>query len=134
MLSTPVVRSLWVLRPFTRLRNRGASSANDVQIVGVFSDGIEPAQDASYTVENGRVSFPRVQELPASRDFVLRIRAHALRAGTHKFRAEMVCRDPDIKLVSEVARPFYADDPLSDSQSSETQSADRSKSIQSKVR
>ena len=62
------------------IKNRGASSAKDVNVVGLFSEGIEPeqAEGAMYTVADGRVSFKTIEDLPAGRDVVLRIRAHAV--------------------------------------------------------
>jgi hypothetical protein len=63
-----------------------------------------------YTVADGRVNFRTIEELPAGRELVLRIRARATAAGTHVFRAEVVCRDLEIKLAAEETTRFYADD------------------------
>lgn len=95
-----------------RIENRGASSAKDVNVVGLFSEGIEPeqAEGAMYTVTDGRVSFKTIGDLPAGRDVVLRIRAHAVQPGTHIFRAEVLCRDLEIKLAAEETTRFYTDD------------------------
>ena len=41
---------------------------------------------------------------------MLRIRAHAAQAGTHVFRAEVLCSDLEIKLAAEETTRFYADD------------------------
>jgi uncharacterized repeat protein (TIGR01451 family) len=94
------------------IKNRGACAAKDINVVGLFSEGIEPeqAEGAMYTVADGRVSFKTIEELPAGRDVVLRIRAHATQPGTHIFRAEVLCRDSDIKLASEETTRFYTDD------------------------
>src|SRR5437763_8582887 len=94
------------------IKNRGTSSAKDVNVVGLFSEGLEPeqAEGATYTVADGRVSFKTIEDLPAGRDVALRIRAHAVKPGTHIFRAEVLCRDLDIKLAAEETTRFYADD------------------------
>jgi uncharacterized repeat protein (TIGR01451 family) len=94
------------------IKNRGANSAKDVNVVGMFSDGIEPeqAEGAMYTVADGRVSFKTIEDLPPGRDAVLRIRAHGVQAGTHLFRAEVLCRDLEIKLSAEETTRFYTDD------------------------
>jgi hypothetical protein len=78
----------------------------------LFSDGIEPeqAEGSTYSVADGRVSFRAIDELPAGRDAKLRIRARALRAGTHVFRAEVLCSDLEIKLAAEETTRFYADE------------------------
>lgn len=95
-----------------RVTNRGASAAKEVNIAAMFSDGVEPdqAEGAMYTVADGRITFRTIEELPAGRDIVLRIRAHAVRPGTHIFRAEVQCRDAEIKLAAEETTRFYADD------------------------
>lgn len=92
--------------------NRGASAAKEVNVVGLFSEGLEPEQveGAMYTVADGRVSFRTIDELQAGREIVLRIRARATQAGTHVFRAEVLCKDLDIKLAAEETTRFYADE------------------------
>jgi uncharacterized repeat protein (TIGR01451 family) len=96
--------------------NRGANTAKNVNVVALFSDGIEPdqAEGTTYTVADGRVSFQTIEELPAGRDVTLRIRARALQPGTHVFRAEVLCSDLEIKLAAEETTRFYADDVLPD--------------------
>ncbi len=118
------------------IKNRGASSAKDVNVVGLFSEGIDPeqAEGAMYTVADGRVSFKTIQDVPAGRDIVLRIRAHAVQPGTHIFRAEVLCRDLDIKLATEETTRFYTDDVTPDSGKSTEKQADRSEAFKSTVR
>jgi hypothetical protein len=95
-----------------RVKNRGASAARDVNIVALFSEGVEPVQveGALYTAADGRVTFRTLDELPAGRQIALRIRAKASQPGTHVFRAEVLCRDQEIKLAAEETTRFYADD------------------------
>jgi uncharacterized repeat protein (TIGR01451 family) len=95
-----------------RVLNRGASAARDINVVALFSAGVEPdhVEGSLYSVSDGRVSFRTIDELPVGRQVVLRIRAHAIEAGTHVFRAEVLCRDSDIKLAAEETTRFYADD------------------------
>jgi uncharacterized repeat protein (TIGR01451 family) len=100
-----------------RVQNRGASAAKDVNIVALFSEGLEPDQveGAMYTVTDGRVSFRTIDELQAGREIGLRIRARASKAGTHVFRAEVLCRDLEIKLAAEETTRFYSDEVADDS-------------------
>jgi uncharacterized repeat protein (TIGR01451 family) len=109
-----------------RVNNRGADTAKDVNIVALFSAGIEPEQveGGMYTVADGRVNFRTIEELQAGREIVLRIRARAATAGTHAFRAEVVCSDLDIKLVAEETTRFYSEDtqPAGDTTGSEASS------------
>jgi uncharacterized repeat protein (TIGR01451 family) len=118
-----------------RIRNRGANSAKEVNVVGLFSDGIEPeqAEGAMYTVADGRVSFKTI-DVPAGGDIVLRIRTHAVQPGTHIFRAEVLCRDLEIKLAAEETTRFYTDDVAPDSGKPEKQAAGRSDAFKSTVR
>ena len=92
-----------------RITNRGASAAEDVNVVGLFSAGLEPEalDGASYTVSDGRVSFHTISKLPAGQNVVLEIHATATEAGTHVFRAEVLCRDLEIKLAAEETTRFY---------------------------
>ncbi len=94
------------------IHNRGASAAKDVNAVALFSDGIEPeqAEGAMSTIADGRVTFHTIEELAPGREVVLRVRAHATQPGTHVFRAEVLCRDLEIKLAAEQTTRFYADD------------------------
>jgi uncharacterized repeat protein (TIGR01451 family) len=110
-----------------RVANRGASAAKNVTIVALFSEGIEPdqAEGAMYTVADGRVAFRPIEELPAGREIVIQIRAHALRPGTHVFRAEVLCSDAEIKLAAEETTRFYADDVPDDAEKTEQQEATR---------
>jgi uncharacterized repeat protein (TIGR01451 family) len=118
------------------IKNRGASSAKDVNVAGLFSDGLEPeqAEGAMYTVADGRVSFKTIETVPAGGDIVLRIRAHAVQPGTHVFRAEVLCRDLDIKLATEETTRFYTDDVAPDSGKPDKQATGRSDAFKSTVR
>ena len=117
------------------IKNRGANAAKEVNVVGLFSDGIEPeqAEGAMYTVADGRVSFKTI-DVPAGGDIVLRIRTHAVQPGTHIFRAEVLCRDLEIKLAAEETTRFYTDDVAPDSGKPEKQAAGRSDAFKSTVR
>ena len=108
-----------------RVQNRGSSTAKNVNIVALFSDGIEPdqAEGAMFTVTDGRVTFRTIEDLPAGREVALRIRAHAVQPGTHVFRAEVHCADAEIKLAAEETTRFYADDVIPESEQPQQQAA-----------
>jgi hypothetical protein len=95
-----------------RVQNRGASAAKDVNVIALFSAGVEPVHvdGAQYSVSDGRVSFRAIEDLPAGRQVVLKIRAQAVQPGTHVFRAEVLCRDLEIKLAAEETTRFFDDD------------------------
>lgn len=106
------------------VQNRGSNTACNVSVVGLFSEGLEPeqAQGGMYTVIDGRVTFRAIDEIPAGGDVKLKIRARATRAGTHVFRAEVVCSDLEIKLAAEETTRFYADEVMSESEQAAEQS------------
>ncbi|MEM8946028.1 MAG: hypothetical protein AAGD11_12700, partial [Planctomycetota bacterium] len=95
-----------------RVRNRGTTGAEHINIVGLFSEGIDPTtvEGAQYTVRDGRVSFHPIKSLPAGREVVLRIHAEANQAGTHIFRTEVTCPKLDIKLAAEETTRFFEDE------------------------
>lgn len=95
-----------------RVKNRGTTDAENVNIVGLFSEGIDPTtvEGAQYTARDGRVSFHPIASLPAGREVMLKIHAKANQVGTHIFRAEVTCPKLDIKLAAEETTRFFQDE------------------------
>jgi len=91
------------------VQNRGANTAQDVNIIALFSEGIEPisAEGAQYSISDGRVAFHSIESLPAGRQVSLQIRGRAVSAGNHVFRTEVLCRDLEIKLAAEETTRFF---------------------------
>ena len=56
------------------------------------------------------MTFQPVKSLPAGGEILLRIRAVASQAGTHIFRAEVICEDLDIRLAAEETTRFFEDE------------------------
>lgn len=98
-----------------RIRNRGTKSAENVEVVGYFSHGIEPAsaEGAKYQIAPGQVVFGPIPAIAAGETCVLKIHAKAGTAGNHIFRSEIYCRSVGIRLVSEETTRFYSDQPVS---------------------
>ena len=94
-----------------RVANRGTSKAENVQIVALFSEGIEPTEveGNEYTIRDGRVSFKPLRSIAAGSELVLEIRAQASQPGTHVFRAEVLCQELDIKLTAQETTRFFED-------------------------
>ncbi len=95
-----------------RVRNRGTTGAEHINIVGLFSEGIDPTtvEGAQYSVRDGRVSFHPIKSLSAGQEVLLRIRAKASQVGTHIFRAEVTCPKLDIKLAAEETTRFFEEE------------------------
>lgn len=95
-----------------RVQNRGTNMAEKVNVVALFSEGIEPhaADGANFGITDGRVSFKPIEKLAAGQSTILRIRAKATKPGTHIFRAEVVCQDLETKLAAEETTRFFVED------------------------
>jgi uncharacterized repeat protein (TIGR01451 family) len=93
-----------------RVENRGTKSAENVEIIGYFSHGIEPlsAEGAGNRIGVGEVVFDPVAALDAGQSLVLKIRARAGAPGNHIFRAEVYCKPLQTRLVSEETTRFYS--------------------------
>ena len=96
------------------VKNRGAVAAEQVSIVALFSDGIEPTavNGTRYRATDGRVAIDTIGKLAAGAEKVIKITAQAQRAGTHIFRAEVLCRDLELKLAAEEMTKFYVEETL----------------------
>jgi uncharacterized repeat protein (TIGR01451 family) len=119
-----------------RVHNRGATAAKAVNIVALFSEGLEPEQveGGMYTVADGRVTFRTIDELQAGREVLLRIRAVASKAGTHVFRAEVLCQDLEIKLAAEETTRFYTDETATEGSEQAPSAASASQGFESAPR
>ena len=97
-----------------RVTNRGTNEAREVRVVGLFSSGIEPhhVEGGLSKINDGRVAFDTIASLPAGAERVFTIFARAHDEGTHLFRAEVLCRDLDIKLAAEETTRFFRDETL----------------------
>ncbi|HTU27173.1 MAG TPA: CARDB domain-containing protein [Pirellulales bacterium] len=94
------------------VRNRGTKGAENVDVVLFFSTGLEATavQGGPHEIGPGQVVLKSIASLPAGSEKVYKIHTRAERAGSHIFRAEVVCAPLDIKLTSEQSTRFYGDD------------------------
>ena len=94
------------------VRNRGTKGAENVNLVLYFSNGLEATavQGGPHEIMPGQVVVKTIASLPAGSEKTFKIHARADRAGSHVFRAEVVCAPLDIKLTSEQSTRFYGDD------------------------
>jgi len=93
------------------IRNRGTKAAENVDVAGFFSHGVEPvnAQGGAHELAPGQVVFKPITAIPAGGEVVLRIKARADQPGNHVFRAEVNCASVGAKLASEQTTMFYGD-------------------------
>src|SRR5690606_20875390 len=85
-----------------RIHNRGTKAAENVQIAGFFSQGIEPiaAAGAEGEIMPGQVVFRPLSAIPAGGETVLKITAKAAQPGNHVFRATLQCPSVGTKLAA----------------------------------
>lgn len=104
------------------VENKGSKAANQVQIVGFFSEGIEPiaAEGLPHKILAGQVIFETVDRMEPGQKLVLRVRARAEKTGNHIFRAELRCPSLEIQLASEASTHYF--DPTVASRGSSTNS------------
>lgn len=97
-----------------RIRNRGTKTAERINVVGFFSEGIEPisATGMKYTIETGQITFTTIDALDPNEEVIAKVTARATTAGNHLFRAELVCESTETRLVVEETTKFYADGPV----------------------
>lgn len=97
-----------------RITNRGSNDAHDVRVIGLFSEGIEPhhVDGSASDINDGRVAFETIDRLAPGDQRVFKIFARAHEEGTHLFRAEVLCRDLEIKLAAEETTRFFRDDAI----------------------
>jgi len=96
-----------------RIRNRGAGSADGVELMAFFSEGIEPVsvEGAAHELGTGMVLIKPTKSLGPSGELVCRIKAKASVSGHHKIRVEASCESLGTKITQEDTTLFYGDDP-----------------------
>jgi len=105
-----------------RIVNRGTKAAEDIQIYGYFSEGIEPTTVHGWkgSLSEGEVALQAIPRLGPGQEMLIRIQAQARRAGDHVFRAEVESKEPETKLAVEEWTRFYAGDDASEVEETRT--------------
>jgi uncharacterized repeat protein (TIGR01451 family) len=91
------------------ITNRGTKAATEVQVLAQFSEGIEPVSVEGGKAEliPGQALFRPLAKIAPSETLTLKVKARAQKSGTHLFRAEVKCGEPETKLVAEETTRFY---------------------------
>jgi uncharacterized repeat protein (TIGR01451 family) len=95
-----------------RIVNRGTKAARQVNVIGQFSEGIEPvsADGARADLVPGQVLFQPIAQIDAGAELILTVTARADKNGNHTFRTELKCSDPETRLLWEGTTRFFGDD------------------------
>ena len=94
-----------------RVTNRGTKSADGVDVIAFFSEGVEAitVEGGDHQVSTGQVEFNSIPSIPAGGEVIFTITARAETAGNHVFRAEAHCKSLGTSLASEETTKFYAE-------------------------
>jgi uncharacterized repeat protein (TIGR01451 family) len=93
-----------------KVANRGTKSAEEIEVMAFFSQGIEPTtvEGGPHKIAPGQVTFDTIPSLGAGQELRLKINAKAQLPGNHIFRAEVHCRPLSTRVVREETTYFYA--------------------------
>jgi uncharacterized repeat protein (TIGR01451 family) len=93
-----------------QVRNRGTKSAEQIDVLMYFADGVEPvgAEGGPHDITSGQVVFRPLASLAAGGEAHLKVRARADRGGPHLYRVEVTCNMLGSKLVAEGTTLFYS--------------------------
>jgi hypothetical protein len=96
-----------------RIHNRGTKAAERVVVKALFSDGVEVVRvsGGKGDIAKGSVGFAPIPRINPGQEVVLTVTANAWRMGSHVFRAEVECVDPETRLASQETTRFYGDTP-----------------------
>ncbi|MEE8452031.1 MAG: hypothetical protein V3R99_08960 [Thermoguttaceae bacterium] len=92
-----------------RIRNRGTTSAHDVEVIAYFSRGIEPIKvdGAQARLSPGQVVFSTIPSIAAGAELPLTVFARAEIGGNHICRVEVQCKSLGTRLVCEETTHYY---------------------------
>ncbi|MFK7766526.1 MAG: hypothetical protein AB8B55_04845 [Mariniblastus sp.] len=91
--------------------NRGTKSAQGVNLVMQFSEGIEPkdATGLEHRIVPGQVLFSPIAKIDPGQEMRFMINAEAMKGGTHIFRAQLTCQDSDAREIAEGTTRFFGE-------------------------
>ncbi len=91
------------------IENRGSKTARNVHVIAFFSEGIEPAaaKGSEYQKKEGQVIFAPIDAIAPGAKVELVVVAVADRPGSHRFRAEVECKDIETRLAAEETTKCY---------------------------
>jgi hypothetical protein len=94
------------------IRNRGTKSAEGIDLVTYFSEGLEASsvEGIDHQIAAGQVTMKTIPAIAPASEAMVRIHCTSDRGGNLVFRAEMTCRNPGTKLAAEETTHFYGDE------------------------
>lgn len=106
------------------ITNRGTKAARNVSVVVNFSEGIEPVatEGGRAEISDGQAIFSPIASIEPGAEQKLKVKAQATVSGSHIFRAEVRCSDPETRLASEQTTRFFGSGTASSAAAEETTS------------
>jgi hypothetical protein len=97
------------------IKNRGTREACEVQCNISFPDGVEPlrVEGAPAEIEGSRIVVGPISRVQGHETLAIRVAARARESGSHQFRAELTCPEPELRLASEGTTLFFDEGTLS---------------------
>ncbi len=94
-----------------RINNRGTRAARAVNLVMQFSKGIEPSKvdGLEHQIMTGQVMFSPIEQIAPGQEVEFTVTAVASLAGTHVFRAQLICDESDSREVAEGTTKFFGE-------------------------
>ena len=94
------------------VKNRGTRTANGVNLVMQFSEGIEPVKADGFRnkIATGQVIFDPIVRIEPGQEVTLSVTASAIKSGTHIFRAQLTCTESDSREIAEGTTRFFGDE------------------------
>lgn len=93
------------------LLNRGTCAAEGVEVIVAFVDQLDPiaveGMSGEIDASRGMIVFDKIPSLGPGQSLVLKARARAKAAGTHKMRAEVICESTNTHIAHEESNLFY---------------------------
>jgi uncharacterized repeat protein (TIGR01451 family) len=92
------------------IRNRGTTTADDLELLGIFSDGLTPvgAEDSSAELSEHSIRIkPSAVSVGGEAHYI--VTARAVESGNHQLRVELRSKTLGVKLAQELSAFFYAE-------------------------
>jgi uncharacterized repeat protein (TIGR01451 family) len=98
-----------------QIQNRGTREARAVQFQVSFPEEVEPltVDGAEARIQGSHIVVGPISHVGGHENLTIRVSARALESGSHQFRAELTCPEPEVRLASEGTTLFFDEGSLS---------------------
>lgn len=96
-----------------RVTNQGTKAATQLEVLAQLPEGIEPlAADgpSRHSIEDGRVTFAPLENLPPKAEAVFRLRVRGTRPGDARIRVQVLTAEIQAPITKEESTRIYSDE------------------------